>query len=112
MWAEEEKAKKALYKIEKKGSKVKIGDDEEMKSDEESEKPQFAQHKPKKHQNLFSRNHAYNDYADEYDEEEDEDEESEDDADIHRENVFNQQNAFGIPVYAQKVPRYGGGYNN
>ncbi len=110
MWAEEEKAKKELYRIQKKGSKSKITEDEEMKSDdEEGEKPQFkfAEQKAKKHQNMFQRNNHFGDYDDEYDEE---DEESEDEADIHRENVFNQQNAFGIPVYAQKVPRYGGGY--
>lgn len=74
MWEEEEKAKRG----------PKTGEDAEM---EDSEKPKFAKHTQKKHQNMFQRGLQY---VDEYgDEEEDEDEESEDEDDQHRENVFN-----------------------
>jgi hypothetical protein len=53
-------------------------------------------------------------YGDEYDEEEDEDEESEDEDDQYQENVFNQQNAFGMQVFNnnmhQRPTRYNGGF--
>ncbi len=54
--------------------------------EEESEKPKFAQHTQKKHQNMFQ-NHNQMSYYDDYGEE-DEDE-SEDEDDQHQENVFN-----------------------
>ena len=44
-------------------------------------------------------------YYDEEDEDEDEEEESEDEDDLHQENIFNQQNAFGMQVYNQRAPR-------
>lgn len=51
---------------------------------------------------MFLQNNQVQDYYDDYDQEEDEDEESEDEDDVHQENVFNQQNAFGMQVYAAK----------
>ncbi len=85
MWEAEEKAKRALYKTQKKGSKVKITEDEEMKSDDEDEKKEkFAEHKAKKHQKLFQSHGRFvyaDGYGDEYDEEEDDSDVDDDDED-------------------------------
>lgn len=50
------------------------------------------------------KNKFMNDYGDEYDEE-DEDEYDEEDEDRHQENIFNQQNAFGINVYNHRAKK-------
>lgn len=92
MWEEEEKAKKELYKTQKKGSKAKA--DVEMEDE-----PQAVQ-KKKKHHSLF--NKMNNNYYD-YDDEDDYDEEEEEDDYGYQETVFNQQNAFGMNVYNQKA---------
>lgn len=97
MWEEEEKAKRALYRIQKKGSKSHIAEDneemmEDVVEDDESKQSPFAKHKAKKHQQLFAQSNRFafgganyydeEDYDNEYDESEDED-------DLHQENVFN-----------------------
>jgi len=112
MWEAAEKAKKALYKTEKKGgSKVKQGKgdaDEDMEEDSESSvAAKFAKHTVKKHQGMFNNQaNVHMQYYDEDDDsDEDEDEESEDEDDLHQENIFNQQNAFGQTVFQQKQPR-------
>ena len=58
----------------------------------------------KRHKNLFNPNKRVHDdyYGDEYDEEEEEygeEDDEYDDEDEHHENVFNQQNAFGMQVF-------------
>jgi hypothetical protein len=117
-WEEEEKHKKALYRQQKRASKGgKQQEDEEMKNadseSDEDEGEKFAKHKQKKHQNLFQANPMGVEYGNEYD---DEDEESDADSDDqHQENVFNQQNAFGMQVFAQPAQRstfnFGGNFN-
>jgi hypothetical protein len=115
MWDEEEKAKRALYRIQKKGAK-KEGEDEDEEMKEESEQQQkFARHTNKKHQSMFQNHHrvqmSYYGEEDDYDEEE----ESEDEDDRHQENVFNQQNAFGMNVFKQPASQFNGngmGFNN
>lgn len=59
----------------------------------------------KRHKNLFNPNKRVHDdyYGGEYDEEEEdeygEEDDEYDDEDEHHENVFNQQNAFGMQVF-------------
>lgn len=114
MWEDAEKAKKALYRTEKKGAKAprvagshsqrdmagrqsspnKAGaeDDEEMQDAESEEQPKetFAKHTYKRHQNMFQAGRTHMQYYDEEDYDEEEDEESEDEDDLHQENIFNQ----------------------
>lgn len=109
-WEAEAKAQKALYKKQqKKENQQKLltqnsqaaDEDEDMDSDNDEKEKNggFAKHTQKKHQNMFATGALHHvDYGDEYDEE-DEDEESEDEDDQYQENVFNQQNAFGMQVY-------------
>lgn len=123
-WEAEEKAKKALYKTQLKKDAQKLmtqnsqaaDQDEDMNSDnEDGEEKEFAKHTQKKHQNMFGMGHQNIGYGDEYDEEEEEEDESEDEDDQYQENVFNQQNAFGMQVYNTRAnpARYGGGmFNN
>ena len=89
---------------------------EEHASDDDEDGEKFAKHTHKKHQNLFQANPLHLDYGNEYDDE-DEEGSDQDSDDEHQENVFNQQNAFGMQVFAQPATRarvnYGGGlFNN
>ena len=116
-WEAEEKAKKALYKTQLKKdaqkllSQKSLADDEDMDSENDDDK--FVTHVYKKHQDMFGKSGVLNNglYGNEYDEEE-EDEESEDEDDQHQENVFNQQNAFGMQVFGNRRPvtRFNGGF--
>lgn len=94
-WEEEEKKQKELYKIQKRGSKVKLGEDAEMKDDDEDVIDTSVK-KKKKHRDLFNKNKQGYDYYDEYDDEYDDESEEEDEDDYYQEKVFNQQNAFGM----------------
>ena len=71
---------------------------EESGSEEEGEK--FAKHTHKKHQDLFQKNPVNMDFYGDYDDEDEDDESDADSDDQHQENVFNQQNAFGMQVFA------------
>jgi hypothetical protein len=84
-------------------AKKKAVEDEDMKDEG------FAQHRHKKHQDLFVKKAVFNDY-DEEDESEGSDEDSDED-EVHQETVFNQQNAFGMQVFAQPARKPYGGYN-
>ena len=81
--------------------------------DSENDDDKFVTHVYKKHQDMFGKSGVLNNglYGNEYDEEE-EDEESEDEDDQHQENVFNQQNAFGMQVFGNRRPvtRFNGGF--
>jgi len=80
--------------------------------DDGEEKKSFAKHSFKKHQNLFGASNVHVDYDDEYDNEDESEDESEDEDEVHQENVFNQQNAFGMSVFAQPARRQPFGFNN
>ena len=105
IWEAEEKAKKALYRsqLKKDAQKVlsqkSLAEDEDMESDKEEGEEKFVTHIFKKHQNMFGTGQHNLMYGDEYDNEDEEDEESEDEDDQYQENVFNQQNAFGMQVF-------------